>query len=77
MTCLRQALIVYLALGLTLIPWLIRNYQLFDAFIISNNGGYNLLVGNNPRATGAYIFNKEIVAMLSDCLLYTSDAADE
>ncbi|MFQ5610896.1 MAG: glycosyltransferase family 39 protein [Anaerolineae bacterium] len=59
--------LVHIILGLTLSPWLVRNYIIFNDFVfISNNGGYNLLVGNNPYATGAYVFNDEIVSMLSD-----------
>jgi Gpi18-like mannosyltransferase len=38
---------VHLALSVTLLPWLIRNYRVFNRFVfISNNGGYNLL---SPR----------------------------
>ncbi|MCB0155795.1 MAG: glycosyltransferase family 39 protein [Anaerolineae bacterium] len=57
----------YLMLGLTLVPWTWRNYLLFDDFVfISTNGGYNLLVGNNPQANGTYSHDKPIAAMLSD-----------
>lgn len=59
--------VVHVALGITLLPWLIRNYRVFNNFVfISNNGGYNLLVGNNPDATGAYVFNQHLVSLLSD-----------
>jgi 4-amino-4-deoxy-L-arabinose transferase-like glycosyltransferase len=59
--------IVYISLGLTLLPWIIRNFNVFDDFVfISNNGGINLLVGNNPYATGAYGHHEEIGAMLTD-----------
>lgn len=60
-------IVVHLALGLTILPWLIRNYQVFHHFVfISTNGGYNLLVGNHPAATGKYNFNNQIVSSLSD-----------
>jgi len=68
--CLRRHVarfvILYLALGLVILPWIIRNYRVFDDFVlISNNGGINLLVGNNPYATGAYGYHQEMAAMLS------------
>jgi hypothetical protein len=52
---------------LAILPWASRNYRVFNAFpVISNNGGINLLVGNNPYATGAYGGHQEIASMLSD-----------
>ncbi len=60
-------IVVYISLELTILPWQIRNYKIFNNFIfISNNGGYNLLVGNNSYATGGYVFNDHLVSMLSD-----------
>lgn len=51
-----------IAFLLVLAPWIARNYILFDRFALSSNGGINLLIGNNPRATGAYgiTFDPEI-----------------
>jgi 4-amino-4-deoxy-L-arabinose transferase-like glycosyltransferase len=47
-------LIVYSALAVTLTPWIIRNYKVFDSFgLVSSNGGYNLLQGNNAYAYGS------------------------
>ena len=64
---LTALVIVYISLGITILPWQIRNYKVFNDFVfISNNSGINSLVGNNPYATGAYVFNKKITAMLSD-----------
>lgn len=47
----------WLALGLTLgviiivAPWSVRNHLVFDRFVpLATNGGYNLLLGNNPQA---------------------------
>jgi hypothetical protein len=37
-----------------------------DFVFISNNGGINLLVGNNPHATGAYCCQEYIASVLSD-----------
>lgn len=66
-TLLKSGLIVYLLLGLTLLPWTWRNLTVFGDFVfISTNGGYNLLVGNNPYANGTYGRDKRLAAMLSD-----------
>lgn len=43
-----------IAFLLVLAPWMARNYFLFDHLTLSSNGGINLLIGNNPSATGAY-----------------------
>jgi hypothetical protein len=41
------------AMILVVVPWTIRNYEAFGAFVpISTNGGPTLLIGNNPDATG-------------------------
>ena len=38
-----------------LAPWAVRNAMVLDGFaLISTNGGFNLWMGNNPRATGTY-----------------------
>ncbi|MBI3585525.1 MAG: hypothetical protein HY088_00130 [Ignavibacteriales bacterium] len=34
-----------------------RNYTTFGNFSFSSNGGINLLIGNNPNTTGAYVIN--------------------
>jgi 4-amino-4-deoxy-L-arabinose transferase-like glycosyltransferase len=55
--------VVYLAAILTLVPWTIRNYQVFGGFVfISTNGGANLLNGNNPEATGTYMQDERVLA---------------
>ncbi|MBD3232802.1 MAG: hypothetical protein GF315_03660 [candidate division Zixibacteria bacterium] len=52
---MRYAL-VYLVAFTTLMPWLIRNYNLFGAFpVLANNGGVNLLIGNNPDTHGGFM----------------------
>ena len=47
-----------LSLGIMLLivtPWTIRNYQVFDRFVlVSSNSGFNLFLGNNPIATGEF-----------------------
>jgi len=58
---------LYIVLAITLLPWTVRNYRLFDDFVyVSNNGGINLLIGNNPCANGRYVFSDEMDAMLED-----------
>lgn len=46
---------VVLGAGLTLAPWVVRNWELTGAPVLSTSGGLNLLVGNNPVASGTYI----------------------
>jgi len=46
---------VVLAMGLTIAPWTMRNYLIFNTFIpISTNGGINFYMGNNAEATGEF-----------------------
>jgi 4-amino-4-deoxy-L-arabinose transferase-like glycosyltransferase len=55
---------VYAALVLVLLPWTLRNYKAFGHFVfVSTNGGGNLLIGNNPWASGAYVFRPEFAAI--------------
>jgi hypothetical protein len=49
---------IYAAVLLVLGPWAIRNFVVFEEFVlVSTNGGTNLLIGNNPHATGTYRSN--------------------
>jgi 4-amino-4-deoxy-L-arabinose transferase-like glycosyltransferase len=50
-----RGLVVYGALGLVILPWCVRNYEVFGrpVFIVTS-GGINLLIGNNPLANGGY-----------------------
>jgi 4-amino-4-deoxy-L-arabinose transferase-like glycosyltransferase len=55
--------VVYLVAILTLVPWTIRNYQVFGGFVfISTNGGANLLNGNNPDSSGTYMQDERVLA---------------
>jgi hypothetical protein len=44
------------AIGLLMVlPWTIRNYREFNAFVlVSANSGFNFFIGNNPQATGEF-----------------------
>jgi len=49
-----QALVVAMAMGLTVAPWLARDLSIHRRFVwISTNGGFNFWVGNNPFTTGS------------------------
>ena len=47
-----------IAIGISLLmvlPWTIRNYNAFGAFVlVSANSGFNFYMGNNPQATGEF-----------------------
>lgn len=51
--------VAWLALGLALVvgPWTARNALELGVFApVSTNGGMNLYIGNNPHATGRFVF---------------------
>jgi hypothetical protein len=53
---------VNLAFGtaIVVLPWTIRNYVQFNKFIlVSNNGGVNFWMGNNPNAYGGFYFPRD------------------
>ena len=51
---LRKYSFVLIGAALVLAPWVIRNYVVLGKPTIITNGGINLLIGNNPNATGGY-----------------------
>lgn len=54
-TALAPALLVLIAAALVVAPWSLRNFQVFDRFVlVSTNGGENFYRANNPLATGGY-----------------------
>lgn len=56
---------IYVVITLAIAPWAYRNTQIWGQLIpFSNNGGINLLIGNNPHATGTYHFEGEVEALL-------------
>jgi hypothetical protein len=47
--------VVGLVMAAAIAPWSLRNFAVFDRFVlISTNGGANLWMGNNPESRGAY-----------------------
>ena len=54
---------IYLVMAAVLVPWAVRNSQVFgELVLISTNGGATLLTGNNPSADGGYVENDPLVA---------------
>jgi GT2 family glycosyltransferase len=50
------ALLSAVVFWLTIMPWLVRNYEVMGQFVfIRDNFGNELLVGNNPLAEGQYV----------------------
>jgi hypothetical protein len=59
--------VLYLTTGLIILPWTLRNFRVFNDFVfISTNSGYNLLMGNNPYASGTYGAFDHLTEMLGD-----------
>ena len=59
--------VLYVALGLTLVPWTVRNYRTFGGFVfIANTSGVNLRIGNNPDATGTYPAGAEEAKLIAE-----------
>jgi 4-amino-4-deoxy-L-arabinose transferase-like glycosyltransferase len=51
----KKTIVIGLFMALTILPWTIRNYIVFNKFIpISTNGGITLYLNNNPYAKGAW-----------------------
>jgi 4-amino-4-deoxy-L-arabinose transferase-like glycosyltransferase len=61
----RGAVVVALS-AIVLLPWSLRNHELYDSFTpFSMNGGSNLWMGNHPGSDGAYHHLPNDVAHLS------------
>jgi hypothetical protein len=53
----KYVLFFVLAVGVMLAPWVIYNSKVQDRWLLSStNGGLNFWIGNNPHATGEYIW---------------------
>ena len=58
--------IVHIGMMMTILPWTVRNYTVFKHFVpISLNPGVNLLMGNNPYATGSFSTDPRILELVS------------
>ncbi|MBL6962735.1 MAG: glycosyltransferase family 39 protein [Bacteroidetes bacterium] len=52
--------VIGLVLILLVSPWTIRNYLVFGKFVpVSTNGGFALLIGNNPHAEGRFYLHED------------------
>lgn len=51
---LAQTGIAIIAMLVILSPWLMRNREVFGRWVLTNEAGLVMLVGNNPDATGQY-----------------------
>lgn len=61
--CILKGIAIYLMMAVVLVPWAVRNSQVFgEVVLISTNGGATLLTGNNPSADGSYVENDPLVA---------------
>jgi len=68
---MRQVVVLIIVAVLVLSPWIVRNYLLHGKVVVtSTNGGLNFWIGNNPNATGEYIFptriNRDLVLSVAD-----------
>lgn len=72
-----EAGLVYAACAVALVPWAMRNYAVFGAFVpLSTNGGVNLYVGNNPDANGGYVWTERMGYLLQQEAGANADEAD-
>jgi len=53
-TAFKQLIIMYSIIFAMTLPWTVRNFQLNKPAFISGNGPANLVIGNNPTATGTF-----------------------
>jgi 4-amino-4-deoxy-L-arabinose transferase-like glycosyltransferase len=60
----KTAGLIFLAAFVTLLPWMVRNQHAVGKFTLNTNGGINLLIGNNSKATGSYYFTPEVEGLL-------------
>ena len=64
------ASIILLIILILMIPWALRNYEVFNEFIpLTTSGGLNFYRGNNPEGLGSWgneITNKEIIGIKRD-----------
>jgi len=69
----RRLILVYVAVVMVLIPWMLRNARSLGGLVpVSTNGGVNLLIGSGPGATGA--FTETPLAPMKEAALSEYDA---
>jgi 4-amino-4-deoxy-L-arabinose transferase-like glycosyltransferase len=65
-----QASVILLVILFLMLPWVVRNYQLFNEFVpLTTSGGLNFYRGNNAEGLGSWgndITNKEIIDIKRD-----------
>lgn len=64
---INNSLVMFTVFILILLPWGIRNFNLFHSIVpVSTNGGYIFLMGNNKNSSGGVNFNFEYNFMNPD-----------
>lgn len=52
---LREFCVLCVLMALVVVPWTVRNYHVFGTLVpLSTSGGFNLVIGNNPVASGVF-----------------------
>jgi 4-amino-4-deoxy-L-arabinose transferase-like glycosyltransferase len=64
LTKLKAAVVVYIVLGITIAPWMIRNERVFGRPALSNIGGIDLLMGNHEHTRGLGEWDDEVRSMM-------------
>jgi hypothetical protein len=65
----RGALLIALAVALTILPWIIRNSLLHERFTgVETSMGYNLYLGYHPQGNGSFVFGPslDLLTILDD-----------
>ena len=64
----KKVLLIFLISSITISPYLIRNYIIFDKIIIYTGFGYNLWKGNNPhsKVEGSEFINENFLILIDN-----------
>ena len=60
------ALVLYLLMAASVVPWMMRNKRVLGKPVLADNGGIVLLIGNNPNATGRNFWDERVYPFLGD-----------
>lgn len=75
MNKVKSLLFIYVFIILLMLPWIIRNNNVFhEFFIISTNDGINLVIGNNPYASGEYTLDSNIISYIPQDNFVSADS---